>query len=107
MLIRFLGMAGLMVLMAPATVGWFAIGSTMAGFGVAIWLSQRGGIQHLFVEEEKPAVNIGHAQPATALRVWTESAALVLLGILVGYLLGHLLALQAHAHTLAQVTVFA
>lgn len=107
----FLAMGG-MVLLAPATLGWFAASSLTAGVGVAVWLSRRGQVQQLFVKAEEPPViksvvsPILHAIAATtnrivAMRALTVAEAVVL-GILIGYLFANLISMQLHAEAIAR-----
>jgi Na+/H+ antiporter NhaD/arsenite permease-like protein len=85
-------------------LAWFAVAAALAGLGVSAWINTRPGTQRLFEEVEEPATKEENGrEPIAARSMWTVSAALTL-GVLIGYLLGQLLAIQAHAQSLAHAT---
>jgi hypothetical protein len=98
---------GLMVLMMPETLGWFAISSAVAGLGVAVWLSRDRGFQRLFGGAE-PARPIEKREPVPMTRVLNEAwtpAALITLGILIGFVLSQVLVVQLNAQSLVRTTM--
>lgn len=95
----------LMVLMAPATLGWFAGSSAVAGVAVAAWLNRRAGLQQLFVkaEEPPPVTKLRLGMRLSELDLWkVRMAAAFVFGILIGYLLANLIFIQLHTEALAR-----
>ncbi|HEY4359726.1 MAG TPA: hypothetical protein VGN17_02100 [Bryobacteraceae bacterium] len=104
MLIRLIVVMGGMVLLAPATLGWFGASSLTAGVGVAVLLGRRPSVQQLFLKVGEPrASQMGPAMSGLGMRELTVSAVLAL-GILIGYVLANLISAQLHAEVIALAT---
>lgn len=106
-----LGVVATMVLLMPDMFVVFLAASMAAGLGFAAWFSRYSGLQRLFGGAEQPTIKVTHELTVSRrpiwIEAWTSPAALIGVGILIGFLLNQLLifALQLHAQPLAHVTM--
>lgn len=84
-------------------LAWFGVLSTVTGLLVAGFLGRSPGTQRLLTDVEEKGMKVEDGRQSTAVEPLLTLAGALMLGVFLGFLLAHLIAIQAQVQTLAHL----